>query len=390
MSSSAFDPAQYSAEEILRDGGSIYVRAIRADDRERLLRHFKELSEDSRYHRFFGIKRSLSEADLTRLTQLDFVNHVGLVATLWHEGEERFIGDARYVRGSDPARAEVAVAVVDEHQGRGIATVLLQHLSRIARAAGIAEFEADVLGDNNRMLEVFAKSGFRVKRASAAGVIHLAFPTAETEEFVTASYAREREAVANSVAWILRPKSVAVIGASRERTKIGGAIFANLRDGGFNGALYPVNHASLEVQGIRAAASLDAVGQPIELAIIAVPAAAVEQEIERCVRAGVHAAVVISAGFGEAGGAGREAEVRIRDLARHGGMRLVGPNCMGVVNTEAAVRLNATFSPVQPPAGNIGIFSQSGALGIMIFEHLRERYLGISSFVAAGNRADVS
>jgi acetate---CoA ligase (ADP-forming) len=390
MSSGAFDPAHYSAEEVLRDGGPIYIRAIRADDRERLLRHFKELSEDSRYHRFFGVKRSLNEAELTRFTQLDFVNHVGLVATLLHSGEERFIGVARYVCGSDPARAEVAFAVVDQHQGRGIGSVLLEHLGRIARGAGISEFEADVLGDNNRMLEVFAKSGFRVKRARAAGVIHLAFPTAETEELVAASQAREREAAAHSVAWILRPKSIAVIGASRERTKIGGAIFANLREGGFTGALYPVNRAALEVQGIRAVASLDAAGQPIDLAVIAVPAAAVEQEIGRCVSAGVHAAIVISAGFGEAGAAGHEAEVRIRDLARHGGMRLVGPNCMGVVNTEAAVRLNATFSPVQPPAGNIGIFSQSGALGIMIFEHLRERHLGISSFVAAGNRADVS
>jgi acetate---CoA ligase (ADP-forming) len=385
-----FDPAHYSAEEILRDGGSIHVRAIRPDDRERLLRHFKELSDDSRYHRFFGIKRSLSHADLTGLTQLDFVNHVGLVATLRSDGEERFIGDARYVRGADPVRAEVAFAVLDEHQGRGIATVLLEHLGRIARAAGISEFEADVLGDNNRMLEVFARSGFRVRRASAAGIIHLAFPTAETEEFVAATQAREREAAAHSVAWILRPKSVALIGASQERTKIGGAIFANLREGGFTGALYPVNDSAIEVQGIRSFASLDAIGQPIDLVIIAVPAAAVEQEIERCARVGVHAVVVIAAGFGETGTAGRDLENRIRDLARHSGMRLVGPNCMGVINTEPAVRLNATFSPAQPPAGNIGIFSQSGALGIMIFEHLRERHLGISSFVAAGNRADVS
>jgi acyl-CoA synthetase (NDP forming) len=247
-----------------------------------------------------------------------------------------------------------------------------------------------VLGDNNRMLEVFGKSGFRVKRASAAGVIHLAFPTAETEEFTAASSAREREAAAHSVAGILRPKSVAIIGASRERTKLGGAIFANLREGGFTGALYPVNRVAIEVQGSRSFASLDAIGRPIELVVLAVPAATVEREIERCVRAGVHALIVISAGFGEAGAAGRQAEVRIRDLARRGGMRLVGPNCMGLINTEAAVRLNATFSPVEPPAGNIGIFSQSGALGIMIFEHLRKRHLGISSFVSAGNRADVS
>jgi acetate---CoA ligase (ADP-forming) len=390
MNNGVSDPAHYSAEELLRDGGSIHVRSIQPDDRERLLHHFKELGEDSRYHRFFGVKRSLNEAELTQLTQLDFVNHVGLVATIRYAGEERFIGDARYVRSADPARAEVAFAVVDEHQGRGVATVLLEHLSRIARAVGIVEFEADVLGDNNRMLEVFAKSGFRVKRASAAGVIHLAFPTAETEEFIAASQARGREAAAHSVAWILQPKSVAVIGASRERTKLGGAIFANLREGGFNGTLYPVNRAAGEIEGIRSFASLDAIGQPIDLAVIAVPAASVEAEIDRCARAGVHAVIVISAGFGEADAAGRELEVRIRNLTRRSGMRLVGPNCMGVVNTEPAVQLNATFSPVPPPAGNIGIFSQSGALGIMIFAHLRERHLGISSFVAAGNRADVS
>jgi acyl-CoA synthetase (NDP forming)/GNAT superfamily N-acetyltransferase len=390
VSSDAFDPAHYTAEEILRDGRSIHVRAIRPDDRERLLRHFKELSADSRYHRFFGVKRSLTEADLTGFTQLDFINHVGLVATLLERGQERFIGDARYVRSADPARAEVAFAVIDEHQGRGIATLLLEHLGRIARAAGISEFEADVLGDNNRMLEVFARSGFRVKRASAAGVIHLAFPTAETEEFIAARQAREREAAAHSVASILRPRSVAIIGASQDRTKLGGAIFANLRESGFTGALYPVNHSAIEVQGVRSFASLDAIGQPIDLAVIAVPAAAVEQEIERCARAGVRGVIVITAGFGETGAAGREIENRIRDLARHSGMRLVGPNCMGVINTEPRVRLNATFSPVPPPEGNIGIFSQSGALGIMIFEHLRERHLGISSFVAVGNRADVS
>jgi acetyl coenzyme A synthetase (ADP forming)-like protein len=390
MSIRTFDPAQYSAEEILRDGGSVYVRAIRPDDRDRLLRHFKELSEDSRYHRFFGVKRSLSEAELNRFTQLDFVNHVGLVATLRQGGEERFIGVGRYVRATSPARAEVSFAVIDEHQGRGIATVLLEHLSRVARAGGISEFEADVLGDNNRMLEVFAKSGFRVKRASAAGTIHLAFPTAETEEFVSASQARERAAATSSVAWILRPKSVAVIGASRTHKKIGGAILANLRDGGFTGALYAVNHAASEVQGLRSFPSLDYVGEPIDLAVIAVPAPATEQEIERCARVGVHAVVIISAGFAETGDEGRNLQARIRDLARRSGMRLLGPNCMGVINTNPAVRLNATFSPVQPAAGNIGIFSQSGALGIMIFEQLRQRDLGISSFVAAGNRADVS
>jgi len=171
------DIANYSAEERLRDGGSIHVRAIRADDRDRLLRHFNGLSELSVYHRFFGIKRTLNEEELVRLTSLDFVQHVALVATLPEGDNEQFIGVARYVRGSHPERAEVAFAVLDGHQGRGIATLLLEHLCRIARAAGITEFEADVLGDNSRMLEVFANSGFRVRESTKDGVVHLSFPT---------------------------------------------------------------------------------------------------------------------------------------------------------------------------------------------------------------------
>jgi acetyl coenzyme A synthetase (ADP forming)-like protein len=384
------NPSHYSELVILRDGGSIHVRAIRADDRERLLRHFKGLSEQSKYHRFFGLKRTLTDEELARFTDLDFVNHVGLVATLSEDGSERFIGVARYVRGSDPSRAEVAFAVLDEHQGRGIGTVLLDHLSRVARAAGITEFEADVLGDNNRMLEVFGKSGFRVRRAASSGVIHLAFPTAETAQVLDVRFARERASSARGMAMILRPRSVAVIGASRDRGKLGGAILANLVKGGFNGPVYPVNNAARQVLGLPAYPSIGAIGAAVDLALVAVPAAAVERQLADCVHAGVRAAVVISAGFAETGGEGARAEHHLVELARRGGMRLVGPNCMGVLNTDPAIRLNATFAPIEPLAGNIGMFSQSGALGIAILDHLRTRGLGLSSFVSAGNRADVS
>jgi GNAT superfamily N-acetyltransferase len=140
------DPASYRTEEVLRDGGSIHIRAVRPDDPERLLQHFKSLSEQSIYYRFFGIKRTLDDAELARFTQLDFANHVGLVATLREDGIERFIGVARYVRLTEPTRAEVAFAVLDNHQGRGIGTVLLEHLRRVAHQSGIKEFEADVLG----------------------------------------------------------------------------------------------------------------------------------------------------------------------------------------------------------------------------------------------------
>lgn len=384
------DAAHYSAEEVLRDGGSIHIRAIRPDDRERLLNHFKGLSQQSIYYRFFGLKRTMSNDELVRMTQLDFVSHVGVVATLRDGTGERFIGVARYIRGADPTRAEVSFAVLDEYQGRGIGSLLLDHLSRIARAGGIIEFEADVLGDNNRMLEVFSKSGFQVRRSNSAGVIHVAFPTEETERSIEAGNAREWFAAARSVGWILKPKSVAVIGASRDPGKIGGAILANLKRFSFNGPIFAVNRTASEVQGLPGYRSVTAINAPIDLAVIAVPAEAVEAEIAECVRAGVRSAVIISSGFAEVSDAGRAREQRIFETVRQSGMRMVGPNCMGVLNTDPAVRLDATFAPFEPPIGNIGMYSQSGALGIAILDHARQRNLGLSSFISAGNRADVS
>jgi GNAT superfamily N-acetyltransferase len=195
------DPSRYEADGILRDGGSIRIRAIRPDDKRRLADHFGRLSPISIHHRFFRAKKGLTTAELAQFTELDFVDAVGLVATLGQGAEERILGVGRYVvceQGrAGPRRAEVAFAVDDAHQGRGIGTLLLTHLLAIARAQGIAEFEADVLGDNNRMLEVFSRMGFVVRRSVESGVVHLAFPTAETEQSREAALARERTAAAS-------------------------------------------------------------------------------------------------------------------------------------------------------------------------------------------------
>lgn len=391
LDSGALAPAAgYAADEVLRDGGSIHIRAVRPDDRARLREHFYGLSERSIYFRFFGLKRSLNDAELTRLTNLDFVDHVALAATLRDDRGERFIGVARYIRCPDRSRAEVAFAVLDEHQGRGIGTLLLEHLSRIARAGGIVELQADVLGDNNRMLGVFAKSGYKVTRSAEAGVIHVAFPTAETEQSVEAAATRERLALAHSVEWILKPRAVAVIGASRNSGKLGGAILANLLQSGYKGKIFPVNKEAEQVSGLRCYPGVAAIGEQFDLAIVAVPAEVVETELAACAKAGARAAIVVAAGFGERDPEGAAREKRIFQLARRSGMRLVGPNCLGVLNTDASVRLNATFAPVEPPPGSVGMFSQSGALGIAILDHARKRRLGLSTFISAGNRADVS
>jgi acetyl coenzyme A synthetase (ADP forming)-like protein len=399
------EAATYSVTEILKDGGSIQIRAIRPDDKQRLLDHFSGLSQRSVYFRFFGAKKRLTDDELKRFTEPDFVRHVGLVATLRTDGEERIIGVGRYMavdRGRDavagvadasddvPHTAEVAFAVSDDHQGRGIGTLLLEHLVPLARANGVTAFEADVLGENNQMLEVFAHSGFVVKRSIEAGVVHVTFATEETEQFVLASETRDRQAAARSVRSFLNPASVALVGASRRPGSIGHTLLSNLMRCGFAGAIYPVNPKAAEIEGLRCFPSVSDIGAGVDLAVIAVPATEVESVVADCARAGVRGVVVISSGFAEASAEGRVTEQRLRELVCGSGMRMVGPNCMGVLNTDPAVSLNATFAPTWPPAGNIGMLSQSGALGLAILDYARNLNIGISTFVSVGNKADVS
>lgn len=383
------DPRHYAINEILRDGTSIHIRAIRPDDKVRLFEHFAGLSPQSRYQRFFGTKRGLTRDELKNLTELDFDTHVGLVAVL-HDGvEERIIGVGRYI-ASAPNRAEVAFAVLDEYQGRGIGTLLLEHLARIARAADITEFEADVLGSNRRMLEVLGESGLKVKRSMERGVVHLSLLTGETSESIQLLETREQKSAAQSMMRVLKPRSVAVIGASHDVTKIGGAIIENLKRDGFAGPIYPVNPNCADVQGIKAYPSLQAVGAPVDLAVITLPAPAVEHAVADCTRAGAAGVVVISSGFAEVSEQGRAAERRLLELVRGSGMRMIGPNCMGIINTDPETSLNATFAPVAPPRGHIAMYSQSGALGIAVLDYIKQRKLGVSTFVSGGNRADVS
>jgi acetyl coenzyme A synthetase (ADP forming)-like protein len=385
------DLRHYAARAILADGSSIRVRAIVPEDREKLLDHFGRLSPESAYFRFMAPKKRLTDADLDRFTVLDYVRNVGLVASRLEHDNERVIGVGLYAAtgGEHPESAEVAFAVDDEHQGRGVGTLLLEHLVRIARANGIGRLEADVLSTNNRMLGVFSRSGFVVAQSTESGVVRVWFAIEETEQFLSKSLYREKLAAAASISRLLNPKSVAIIGASHDTGKIGGAILSNLKRG-FTGGIYPINPHALEIQGLKVFSDLNAVGEPIDLAVICVPAEAVEDAVKQCAATGVHGVVVITSGFSEVSGEGRAVQDRIVELVRSSGMRMVGPNCMGIINTDPAVGLNATFAPIMPRAGNIGMLSQSGALGIAILDQARVRNIGLSSFISAGNKADVS
>lgn len=378
-------PAEYEMDVVLRDGKGVRVRPIVPNDANALRDFFEKMGEESRYFRYFGVKESLSDAELRYFTDVDYSDRMALVAV---EGGE-LVAVARYDRlEDDETSAEVAFDVVDEQQGRGLGTELLQLLTSHARQNGIDTFSAFVLAENRRMMRVFRNSGYEVARTMEDGVYSVSFPVEESDDSRDAWGEREKRAVAASLLPIFVPSSVAVIGASTDPNSIGGRLFANLLSERLTGPLYPVNPTARVVNSVRAYASILDIPDEVDLAFVVVPAHLVADVVRECAEKGVRGLVVISAGFGEIGNDDGERE--LLDLVRAAGMRMVGPNCMGLLNTDNAVNLNGTFAPYYPPAGNVAMSSQSGALGIAILDYANTANLGISHFVSVGNKADVS
>jgi len=379
----ATGPAHWVADVVLRDGGTAHLRPIRPQDGPALRAFHARLSEQTVYLRYFAPHPQLSDADLVHLTVLDMVDRVALVATVGAE----IIGVVRYDRVGT-TDAEVAFTVRDDHQGRGLGSVLLEHIAAAARERGVTRFVAEVLPSNARMLAVFREAGYSPRTSREEGYLALEFPLAPTPASREVMEAREHAAEAASVARLLAPSSVAVVGASDRPGSVGGTVLAHLRAGGYAGPVYPVHPRAATVAGLAAWPSVSAIHQPVDLAVVAVPAAGVPAVVADCGDAGVHALVVLSAGYAETGPDGRERQAALVAAVRASGMRLVGPNCLGVMNT--AVALNASLAPQLPPVGRVGFFSQSGPMGVVLLTELARRGLGLSTFVSAGNRADVS
>ena len=371
---------------MLRDGSTLHLRPTRLLDQAQLIDFYTRLSPESRTFRFFSGGANF-ERVVTRLLDVDYQRRYGMVATAGPEA--RLVAHGFYAAGLVD-RAEVALAVSDELQGKGVGTVLLGHLAQAAAAAGIPEFEAEVMYSNSRMTQVFLESGFPVRRQFISGSIHFEFPTALTGDALERFESRERTAAAAALRHVLEPASVAVIGASRSPDSVGGRIVANLIEAGFKGRLHPVNRSASAIQGIPAFASIGEIDGPVEMAVIAVPAVEVLEVVRQCAVSGVRALVVISSGFGEAGAEGVERQRELLAVCRESGMRLVGPNCLGVLNASPTVRLNATFAIPLPPPGGVGFMSQSGALGISAVAFAAARGVGVSTFVSVGNKADIS
>src|SRR6266508_1903850 len=367
MTGAGADQARREADVALRDGTTVHVRPARHEDAPELQRLFEGLSGESRYLRFFS-----GAVDVPLVVHwaadVDYQQRDGLVALTGADG--RIVAHVGWERERDrPERAEIALVIDDGFQGRGLGTIMLGQLAESARVQGVELFIAEVLPGNHRMLRVFRDSGFSVRTRSLPGVIMAEMPTELTPDALRRFEDREERASAAAMRRVLAPRSVAVIGASRRRGTVGGELFHNLV------AAYP---------------TVDEVPGPVDLAVLAVPAAAVVPVARACAAKGVGALVVLSAGFAESGPEGVERQRDLLAVCRQAGMRLVGPNCLGVINTNPAVGLDATFGPTLPARGRVGFGSQSGALGLAIVDYANDLGLGLSSFVAMGNKADVS
>lgn len=378
-------PVEWEADVVLRDGTVAHIRPITPSDADRLRQFHNRQSDESIYFRFFAPLRELSDRDVHRFTHVDYHDRVALVAILSSE----IVGVGRFDR-IEATSAEVAFNISDHMQGKGIGSVLLEHLAAIAPEVGITRFTAEVLPHNRKMLMVFKDAGYEVSSHIEDGVVGLSFDILPTEQSKAVQLSREHRAESRSMRTILYPERVAIVGASRREDSIGALVLRNLIQASFQGDLYPIHREAAEIQGLRAYPTiLDAPG-PVDLAIVVVPAADAIEVVEDCGRAGVKSLLVLSSGFAESGEEGSRLQDRLRTTARGAGMRIVGPNSFGLINNAPGIRLNATLASIIPGRGRLGLFAQSGALGVAVLASAARRGLGISVFASAGNRVDVS
>ncbi|MFI6645437.1 GNAT family N-acetyltransferase [Streptomyces sp. NPDC050504] len=364
---------------LLADGTTARIRPAVPGDHDRVRRFYEEMSPQNLRLRFFAASRRSGQLAADRACAPHRPGHRTLVA----EAHDRLIGLAEYERVARTT-AEISLAVAEDLHHRGIGTLLLEHLVAAARADGITSFTADALSENHEVLRVFADLGLRTTRRFDGPEVRCTIRLDEDEPYLTAVEARGRAADAASMRALLRPRSVVVVGAGRKPGSVGRAVLRNLRAGHFAGRLYAVNPGATWVEGMQVHASVGALAEPPDLAVLAVPAAQVPAAAEECGKAGVRALLVVSSGLDVHQAGALVAACRIH------GMRLVGPNCLGLANTEQDVSLDATFAAARPRPGTAGVAVQSGGIGIALLGGLDRLGIGVSSFVSLGDKYDIS
>ena len=379
-------PAAWEFDGLLRNGEAVVVRPIRPADAPALVELRGAASPGTHQHVLLaGPNLSLQRA--ARFSGVDYDVRMAFVALV----SDELAGLASYDRPDARAlAAEASFVVAGARQGHGVTTLLFESLAEYARTRGILRFTAEVRAQNTALLELLAATGLRCTRRNGPATVNVEIDLRPTPAYRAACDRREAMAEVASVAAILRPRSLAVVGAGRHPGNVGHQVVRSLLAGDFSGTVYPVNPAARAVCGVPAFPALLSVPEPVDLAIVAVPASAVPGVIDEAASVGVRAVTIITAGFGETGRSGAAVETEMLSVARRHGMRIVGPNCLGVANTDPEVRMNATFASLDPLPGRLALVSQSGAVGVLLGEQTRAAGLGLSAFVSVGNKLDVS
>jgi acyl-CoA synthetase (NDP forming)/GNAT superfamily N-acetyltransferase len=373
------------ADVLLTDGSVAVIRPLRAEDRPGMEELHAEASDSSTRLRFFTASRTAGPDYVAHLFAETNGVSLALVATL--HGDIIATGTAERI---DEKTAEVAFLVSDAARGRGLGTLLLEHLAAAAHDLGIDHFTADVLADNSSMLRVFADAGFEITRHSASGVVSLSVATTSSPRTLSSADERESASEERSLAPLFHPRTVAVVGVRRDGTGTGSAIVDSIQQGGFTGRLYVVHPTATPIKGISTYARLVDLPDHVDVVVLAVPAARVLDAMHDAAAAQVSCVVVISSGFAELGADGIAVQQQLQRTARDHSIRLVGPNCLGVIVNDPEIRLNATFARVTPTTGGLAIASQSGGVGIALLDLAQQMGLGVHSFVSLGNKVDVS
>ncbi|HYV36363.1 MAG TPA: GNAT family N-acetyltransferase, partial [Gemmataceae bacterium] len=373
----------------LRDGTSVQFRAAGLEDLDALCDFFARLSPESRHRRFSSLSAPRPELIGSLCDSSNARSKLTLLATRSLNGDSRIIATGSYL-AKNPTTAEVAFAVDDSYQGKGLGTLLLERLALLAVQNGFTHFWALTHSENKSMRDVFRESGFAVAEKLDRGEVEVDLAIIPTEASVARLDVRHRVATVAGLRPFFRPRSVAVVGASRNPMAIGYRLLDAVVSSGYRGTVYPVNPKATEIRGLHAYPSVRELPFAVDLAVIAVPPKAVLGVVDDCAARGVRAIVVITAGFAEVGKEGLELQNRLMEKVRAAGMRMIGPNCLGLVSTDADVRLNATFVPGFPPPGRVAMSSDSGALGLAALAVAGRYGLGISSCVSVGNRPDIS
>ena len=380
------DLNRYAIDAVLKDGLTVHIRPVVPDDNDRMMDMWNRFSPETIRMRFFA-PRNMTPEQMRFFSNVDYKDRFALVA----ETAGRIVGVSRFDRLPDsPDVAEFAVVVEDAEQGRGIGTALVRALVEPAADLGIQGFEGDILRENSRMIRMMRDAGFAPGFSDEGSVVHTSFASTPTETFLATGDEQDRQAAVAALRSVFKPASIAVVGASRDPKTIGGLVFDNLLSGGFEGPVYPVNPSAPYVQSVAAYKTVSDCPTVPEMVLVCVPAPYVVDVVREAAELGTKAAVIISAGFNEAGPEGAERERQLMEMVRSHGIRVVGPNCMGVLNAAGDVRMNGTFSQVFPPAGRVAFSSQSGALGLAILAAAQRLGLGLSTFASVGNKADLS